>query len=368
MDTSGFNNIEDLLADPSFPQYCMGTDAAAVAHWEQWVKDHPEQRAMVEKARELYLFLNGGNTRAQYEQDRDRFLQRFRQHTGEPHVFKVPEKPAPSRRKALRRSLIVFAVLIAAVALIWNYRSTPAPAPEMVFRTKAGQQKKYSLPDGSSILLNSSSTVTIAAGFNERHRDIYLSGEGYFEVAPNAQQPFIVHTHTIFIRVLGTVFNVKAYPNDTVTATSLLQGAIKVYANRNVTGVWLPKEGLLLSANQKLQVLKRTETKAISPLSSTIPVNYQVSPLANDATLNTVVETDWTRGRLSFNDMPFDRIALELERWYGVKIRFEDEQLKQSRFVATFDKENIDQVLRALQATTNFSYRKTDMDSTIILY
>lgn len=366
MDTSGFNNIEDLLADPSFPQYCMGTDPDAVARWVQWIQDHPEQKAMVEKARELYFFLNGGNDRAQYELDRDRFLRRFKQHTAEPQLFKVPQKPAPSRRTALRRSLIALSVVVAAVVLIWNYRST-LPAREIVFQTKAGEKKKYSLPDGSSILLNSSSTVTIAAGFNERHRDVYLSGEGYFDVAPNAQQPFIVHTHTIFIRVLGTIFNVKAYPNDTVTATSLLQGAIKVYANEHVAGVWLPKEGLLLSANQKLQVLKSIGKKSITPLSSKVIPGYAIAPLASDTTLNTVVETDWTRGRLSFNDMPFDRIALELERWYGVKIRFEDEQLKQYRFVATFDKENIDQVLSALQATTSFNYRK-EQDSVIILY
>ncbi|HEY0611758.1 MAG TPA: DUF4974 domain-containing protein, partial [Chitinophaga sp.] len=127
-------------------------------------------------------------------------------------------------------------------------------------------------------------------------------------------------------------------------------------------------EGLLLSANQKLQVLNGIAGRDVSSPSSTAPTDYQLAPLATDATLNTVVETDWTRGRLSFNDMPFDRIALELERWYGVKIKFEDEQLKQYRFVATFDKENIDQVLHALQATTSFNYRKTDMDSAIILY
>lgn len=367
MDTSGFNNIEDLLADPSFPHYCLGTDPAAVARWEQWVQNHPEQKAMVEKARELYCFLNGGNTRAQYEKDRDRFLHRLKRYDEVPQLYTLPEKPVISRRKALRRSLIAFTVAVAAVALVWNYRSTPPAARETVFNTKAGEKRKYSLPDGSAILLNGGSTLTMAAGFNEQHRDVYLSGEGYFEVAPNAQQPFIVHTHTILIRVLGTVFNVRAYPEDTVTATSLLEGAIKVYGNNNAKGAGLPEEGLLLSPNQKLQVLRAAE-KTTPAAGITMAIgNYKVTALTGDTTLNTLVETDWTRGRLSFNDLPFDRIALELERWYGVKIRFENEALKQYRFVATFDKENIEQVLQALQATSSFNYRK-EQDTVIILY
>lgn len=365
MDTSGFNNIEDLLADPSFLQYCMGTDAASVARWNQWVKDHPEQKAMVEKARELYFFLNGGNTRAQFEKDRDQFLHRLKQRREEPQLFTVPE-PAISRRKALRRSLIALAVAAAAVVLVWNYRSTPGSASEAVYHTKSGEKKMFRLPDGSSILLNSNSMVTVAAGFNERNRDVYLRGEGYFEVTHNAQQPFIVHTHSILIRVLGTVFNVKAYPEDTVTATSLLQGAIRVYANKEAAGVKLPEEGLLLSANQKLQVVKPAAKVPAVPAGNAA-ARYEVSALANDSALNTLVETDWTRGRLSFNDLPFDRIAQELERWYGVKIIFENEELKQYRFVATFDRENIDQVLHALQATSSFNYRK-EQDSVIVLY
>ena len=77
MDTSGLN-IEDLLADESFLQYCLGTDPAAVAYWTRWVEEHPRQKATADKARELYFFLNGGATAAQFDQDRDHFLQQWK--------------------------------------------------------------------------------------------------------------------------------------------------------------------------------------------------------------------------------------------------------------------------------------------------
>lgn len=366
MDNSEFNNIEDLLADPSFLQYCTGTDPAAVARWRKYLEDHPDQHAMVEKARELYFFLNGGITRSQYENDRDRFLSRFKEHKGTPQLFTMPAKPLPAARRSLRKVYIAAGLAVAVAAALWTYRAAPT-ATETVFQTKTGEKKKWQLPDGSSILLNGGSTLTVAAGFNENNRNVYLSGEGYFEVAPNPRQPFMVHTPAILVRVLGTVFNIRAYPGDTITSASLLQGAIKVYANEGPVTEALPENGLLLSPNQKLQVVKRPEKETPGSGKAAAAGNYRVTRLGNDSTLNTLVETDWTRGRLSFNDQPFDAIALELERWYGVKIRFQDPQLKQYRFVATFDRENIDQVLRALQATSNFSYRK-EQDSVIILY
>ncbi|WP_407643615.1 FecR family protein [Chitinophaga japonensis] len=239
-------------------------------------------------------------------------------------------------------------------------------AKATVYHAKAGERKKLQLPDGSALQLNGGSTLTLAADFNQHNRNVYLSGEAYFEVAPDARRPFLVHTPAILIKVLGTAFNVKAYPEDTVTETSLLEGAIQVYANSSAGRHVLPEKGVLLSSRCKLQVAN-PEAKAGRSSAGYLPApQYRVMLLSGDTTLDKPMETDWTRGRLTFNDQPFDVIARELERWYGVQIRFEQEQLKQYRFVATFDKENIDQVLRALQATSSFHYRRAQ--DTIILY
>src|SRR5690606_35772793 len=123
---------------------------------------------------------------------------------------------------------------------------------------------------------------------------------------------------------------------------------------------------VLLSSRRKLQVANPEAKAGLPPATRLQASHYRVIPLTGDTALNKPQETDWTRGRLTFNDQPFDIIARELERWYGVQIRFEDEQLKQYRFVATFDKESIDQALRALQATSSFHYRRSQ--DTIILY
>jgi|GEM_PF-134603 len=369
MDTSGFT-IEDLLADASFLQYCLGTDPAAVAYWTRWVEEHPRHKATVEKARELYFFLNGGTTAAQFEADREYFLQQWKQRRQAPEVF-VPLGGSGMRRRPRRRVWAAMAVLLllAGGALLWHYRPAFRNAPAAkatVYHAKAGERKQLRLPDGSAILLNGGSTITVAADFNQRSRNVYLSGEAYFEVAPDAGQPFMVHTPAILIKVLGTTFNVKAYPEDTVTETALLEGAIQVYASSSAGRSGLPENGVLLSSRRKLQVAN-PEAKAGLPSATRLQASrYRVIPLTGDTALNKPLETDWTRGRLTFNDQPFDIIARELERWYGVKIRFEDAQLKQYRFVATFDKESIDQVLRALQATSSFHYRR--LQDTIILY
>ena len=77
-------------------------------------------------------------------------------------------------------------------------------------------------------MLNAGSTLTMAKDFNEQSREVTLEGEAFFDVSHNPGKPFIIHTTSMNVRVLGTVFNVKAYPADKLAETSLLKGSVEI--------------------------------------------------------------------------------------------------------------------------------------------
>ena len=94
----------------------------------------------------------------------------------------------------------------------------------------AGQRASLILADGTTVWLNSNSTLKYPAnGFHSKNRKVTLEGEGYFEVAHDEKHPFIVETEKYDIRVLGTTFNVSAYPNSDMFETSLIEGKVTVY-------------------------------------------------------------------------------------------------------------------------------------------
>ena len=178
-----------------------------------------------------------------------------------------------------------------------------------------------------------------------------LEGEGYFDVVHNAQKPFTVHTAKIDIRDIGTIFNVKAYGTDKTTEASLIKGAVEIILNNKT------KSKILLNPNHKLVLLNNKDLNIAEG-----KINGKALFVVRNVTKNTdndsVVETDWTQNKLTFFDQPFDEIAVQMERWYGVKINILNPDVKAYHFTATFDHEDVTQVLEALKLSGNFKYRK----------
>ena len=111
------------------------------------------------------------------------------------------------------------------------------------------------LPDGSTVWLNAGSRLTYDSLYGTTLREVTLSGEAYFDVVKNPKKPFIIHTGKINIRVLGTVFNVKSYPEEQTIETSLIKGSIEVSFPSQ------PSKKIILKPNQKL-IIDKTETNA----------------------------------------------------------------------------------------------------------
>lgn len=217
--------------------------------------------------------------------------------------------------------------------------------------TEPGSRSRIQLPDGSLVWLNAGSKLVYKKEFGQNTREVELKGEGFFDVVKNKEKPFIIHTNTIDIKVLGTAFNVKAYPEDKTTETSLIRGSIEVSVKKR------PNEKIILSPNEKL-VVKNT-TAVITPVVNTENVlkpEIAINQLKFDPKDSSIAETQWVENRLVFRNESFLDIAARLERWYDVNITIKDEELESLRLSGTFDNETIEQALQGLAFTKGFHY------------
>lgn len=186
-----------------------------------------------------------------------------------------------------------------------------------------GDKSTVALPDGSLVYLNSGSKLGFNTNFQNNYRMVTLEGEAYFSVVKNKHIPFKVNAADIEIEVLGTEFNLKAYPNENMITTTLAEGSIEIKSN---------SQHAVMIPNQKM-VFDRSENKL------TLYNLKDISP-----------EIEWKDGRMIFRNESLDELELKLERWFDVDIEFADDNVKLKRFTGILERESI------LEALTYFNY------------
>ena len=279
----------------------------------------------------------------------------------------------PNRKKRLFiATTAVFTVAVLIFVFINTTKNTVAGAREKIAQsevsTKNGSRTKIQLPDGSSVWLNSGSKLTYDnEHFGTGVREVSLTGEAYFDVVKNPAKPFIIHTAKMDIKVLGTAFNVKCYPGEKTTETSLIHGSVEVTLKDR-------QEKIIMKPNEKLII----NDEDINPLKTNAALQPKKMPLIKDKPIiqlshvtlyptdNTVVETGWVESRLIFSGETLEEIALKMERWYGVTIIIKNEKLKKELLTGSFENETIYQALDALQITTPFVYKINNNTITIL--
>ncbi len=270
---------------------------------------------------------------------------------------------APRKRKwywAVAASLLVIAGIFAfTFSISKGSREKQLARQVNEISTQPGSRSRVELPDGSIVWLNAGSKLTYNKDFGTQVREVTLSGEGFFDVMKMKDKPFIIHTSSINIKVLGTAFNVKAYPEDKLTETSLIRGTIEVTIRNR------PNDKIILSPSEKL-VVKNTGANEKEAVQKDVPPEAAVlgNPLVSVDKLrynpldSAVAETEWINSRLVFRDETFDDLAVRMERWYDVKIEISDPYLRQARLNGTFQSESVLQALEALTEMIPFRYEK----------
>ncbi|MFT2009995.1 FecR domain-containing protein [Pontibacter sp. 13R65] len=208
-----------------------------------------------------------------------------------------------------------------------------------VVRAGTGQVRKLLLPDSTQVWLNAGSSLKYAADYNQSTRHVWLEGEGYFDVKHNPDKPFDVQTAGLKTQVLGTAFSISAYPGSLIKSVTVTRGEVQVSDNKVILGNLLPNNSLEYS-------LKTGEKKII--------------PVDADKVIS------WTTGNLVFIDMPMQDIALHLQQWYGVKIKFKNQQLKNIRLTASFSNSiHLKDLLAILSEVSQVQYILDEKNNTI---
>lgn len=365
-------NVEDLLLDESFINYCKSSSPKDIAKWELLVRQNPAYKREIEAARRKYYELFTTLAIADQREQETRLKKKLNINNPAPVVNVYEKKEITEERKArnvfsLLIKLTAAAMIILATGyLVINLTHTKKQMATS-FTSANGERKNFQLPDGSVVMLNAGSKMTINGQYGVTTRDVYLDGEAFFDVK-HSQVPFIVHTETMDVKALGTSFNVKAYRGEKITETSLVRGSVEVTLKKEAG------RKVILHPNEKVKCFPANENTAVqepekvTPQQNQTSINHLVQALSKNHS-GDVKEIAWTENKLEFTDETFENIAQMIERWYGVKVVFEGEILRQYRFTGIFKKEEIGTVFSILKESRNFKYEIMQGDTlTIKLY
>lgn len=254
-------------------------------------------------------------------------------------------KQLENRKKLVRMRRVLLgsaAAIIPVLLLLGSYFYINQEANMIEVITSSNQQKQCTLPDGTTILLNSCTKVTYPSQFKDSTRVVTLEGEAYFAVAKDAQKPFIVKTNELSIRVLGTKFNISAYPADDRSIATLNSGKIQVDVESG-------------KADNRY-ILKPHQEIVFNKIDKSVLIN----PVTGD-------DIHWKDGSLLFQDATFNDIVNTIERRYSITIDYNKQEFMNTPYTIKFrNNESLEDVLDILQDVVGgFEYKREKSRITI---
>ena len=208
-----------------------------------------------------------------------------------------------------------------------------------LIEVQKGQHVSLTLSDGTKVILNAESKLTYPSEFSGNERNVELHGEAFFEVTHNKKAPFIVKGSFLNVKVLGTKFNFRSYPNEKAEVT-LDEGKVEVEsADLKDKRILSPGQQILYTPKEGMRLVNKTDVYLVK---------------------------SWTTGELSFQNKRLDEICAELERKFNVHINIENKKLKKEVFTCHFKNTvTIDQIFVLLKETRNINYKIKNNEITI---
>lgn len=247
---------------------------------------------------------------------------------------------------SVARTALKYAAVIALVAGTWFFskRTTENSLRQDNYtwiEAPMGQRVSITLSDGTQVALNPSSRLKIPNVFGDHYRTVELQGEGYFSVAKEEKRPFVVETEQYNLQVLGTEFNVYAYPGSGIFEADLIRGKLYVYDRDSIDS------GITLAPAEKAVKEDGVLVKTVSDFAQK-DVMY--------------------KGIYDFSGIAFGDLIQRMELWYGVRINVSDPAILEQVYIGKFrQSDNITDILNAIKSVGKFDYKwVSDKELTII--
>lgn len=310
------------------------------------------QKSRIELLRLVELYLNGTAT-AQERQILEEYYELFDEawevtedlDNTQLHALglemkdEINRKLKPKQKETLRlhRYFRVAAMIIMLMGVIWLVRiytlkeNTQQAVETAIPAAKEQVNRFFTLSDGTKVVLRGNSQLKISDDFNQAKRIVTLIGEAYFDVAHNPDSPFIIYTGRVKTTVLGTAFNIKAWPGQKDIIVSVSRGKVRVEDQNKLIAVLTPEK----------QVTYNTETL--------VGGEQQVAPTA---------ATAWLQQEVTFDEMTFKDLAVLLSKRHGTQIHFLNPELENCRFTGIFSgTETLEESMHTLSLTSNTRYK-----------
>ena len=318
---------------------------------EELMRVHPEYHYAAQHIQDIWGLSSKEDPQAA-EESFNRHLNRMKKMGIALNTLDEEEIETTRPKRNIKKLLLIGTMGVVALALFFYLRpvhpSSQVSVPKTSeVSTRLGSRSKLVLPDGSTVWLNAGSKLVYNRDFGNTSREVSLVGEAFFDVTHMADMPFVIQTPAMEVRVVGTSFNIKAYPNESTTETSVIRGRVEIHPLKR------PGQKFLLTANEKL-VLSNTQVQNEKQPNNKMPM-VVLGNITYSKKDSTVVETSWVENKLVFDDEPFTSVAAKMERWYGVKISFAGKKLGEIHLTGTLVNESIQEALDAFQISCNFS-------------
>lgn len=250
----------------------------------------------------------------------------------------------PFYKKYIKHSIVAASIaILIGIGIIGYEHLSPISDSAMLYTevsTSFGETREITLPDGSVVILNACTHISYPTKFAENERLIKLDGEAYFQVVKNDKQPFVVNTDNFDVKVLGTVFNVRAYDGDEILSVNVESGKVQVD---------MPDAMSRLSKNEQIVI-------------NTLSNNYAKEDVQNEDV------APWRTGDLYFSNAPIKDVAKQLERIYNYSIVFQDGQEFNNLISGEHDEESLEEILGSIQLATGIKWKAGKQSKEIVLY